>query len=221
MPSIRILLMDTERLVAEGFRNLLQSFKEFSVVAIAHDEATALRQLRRHHPHLVVMGLGAGGNGGMETTRAIRQGSRHVRIIVLASSQQPIYMREAFVAGANAYLSRDIGAQELRDTLLTVHREGVSLSATAAGQILELVSGGLSRDASPLDLLTRREREILFLVADDQETHHIAARLGITPKTVRNYLSRIYAKLGTRNRLQTALYALRCPEFRPQSAAKT
>lgn len=221
MPSIQILLMDAERLIAEGLRNLLQSFTEFSVVAVAHDEATALRQLRRHHPHLVVMGLGAGGNSGIGTVRAIRQDSRHVRITILASSQQPIYMREAFVAGANAYLSRDIGAQELRDTLLTVHREGAALTAAAAGQVLELVSGGLTGNSSPLALLTRREREILFLVADDQETHRIAAQLGITPKTVRNYLSRIYAKLGTRNRLQTALYALRCPEFHPEPVAKT
>ncbi|MEG3626654.1 response regulator transcription factor [Streptomyces poriticola] len=220
MPSIRILLVDAERLVAEGLRNLLETFREFSVVAVAHDQATALRQLHRHHPHLVVMGLGPAAGGAVDAARAIRQDSRHVRIIMLASSQQPIHMREAFVAGANAYLSRDIDAEELRDALLTVHHEGAALSATAAGQVLELVSGGLTGDSSPLALLTRRERQILFLVADDQETRHIAARLGITPKTVRNYLSRIYAKLGTRNRLQTALYALRSLDEDPEPAAK-
>jgi DNA-binding NarL/FixJ family response regulator len=213
--------VDAERLVAESLRGLLESFREFSVADIAADGPSAMRLLRRHRPHIVVMGLGIAGAGGLDAVRAIRQESRHVRIVILTSSQQPVYMREAFVAGANAYLSRDIRPAELHDTLLTVHREGAALSAAAAGQVLQLVSGGVRDDPSPWSMLTTREREVLFLVADDQETHRIAARLGITPKTVRNYLSSIYAKLGTRNRVQTALYVLRSLEHQPQPATES
>lgn len=209
MSSIRVLLVDSERLVAEGFRKLLEGFSEFSVVSVAPDGMSALREVRRERPHVVVMGLCPAGSDGAQVARAIRRDFQHVRIVVLATNQQPVYMREAFAAGANAYLSRNIGADELRDTLLTVHREGAALSTVAAGQVLELLSGRPADGSSPLSLLTERERQILFLVADEQATHRIAKRLGISPKTVRNYLSRIYAKLGTQDRVQTALYAKR------------
>ncbi|MFG2497873.1 response regulator [Streptomyces sp. NPDC048441] len=209
MSAIKILLVDSEKLVLEGFRKLLDGFTEFSVVSIAHDAASAVEHLRRHRPQIVVMGPGVPGTGGVDATRAIRRESGHVRIVILSSNQQPVYMREAFVAGANAYLSRSIDADELRATLLAVHRDGAAFSAATAGPILQLMSGSYRGDDSPLAMLTERERQILSLVADDQETDCIATHLGIRPKTVRNYLSRIYAKLGTPGRVQTALYAKR------------
>ncbi|MWA14495.1 response regulator transcription factor [Streptomyces sp. BA2] len=209
MSSIKILLVDSEQLVLEGFRKLLDGFTEFSVVSIAHDAATALEHLRGRRPQIVVMGLGVPGTGGVDAIRAIRRESGHVRIVILSSNQQPVYMREAFVAGANAYLSRSIDANELRGTLLAVHRDGAAFTAATAGPILQLMSGRHRGDDTALSTLTERERQILSLVADDHETDCIATALGIRPKTVRNYLSRIYAKLGTPNRVQTVLYAKR------------
>ncbi|TGB10191.1 response regulator transcription factor [Streptomyces sp. MZ04] len=209
MSSIRVLLVDSEQLVLEGFRKLLDGFTEFCVVSITHDAAAALAQLHRHRPQIVVMGLGVAGTGGVDAVRAIRRESGHIRIVILSSNQQPVYMREAFLAGANAYLSRSIDAVELRETLLAVHRDGAAFTAATAGPILQLMSGRGCGDDSPLAMLTERERQILSLVADDHETDCIATHLGIRPKTVRNYLSRIYAKLGTPNRVQTVLYAKR------------
>ncbi|MGW6025397.1 response regulator [Streptomyces sp. NPDC055099] len=209
MSSIKILLVDSEQLVLEGFRKLLDGFTEFSVVSIAHDAAAALEQLRRQRPQIVVMGLAVPGTGGMNAIRAIRRESGHVRIVILSSNQQPVYMREAFVAGANAYLSRSIDADELRGTLLAVHRDGAAFTAATAGPILQLMAGRHRGDDTALSTLTERERQILSMVADDHETDCIATVLGIRPKTVRNYLSRIYAKLGTPNRVQTVLYAKR------------
>ncbi|NGO11152.1 response regulator transcription factor [Streptomyces sp. HC44] len=209
MSSIKIQLVDDEQIVLEGLHKLLDGFSEFSVVAVARDGASALRQLRVHRPHIVLMGLRLPGMGGVETTRAIRRESAHVRIVFLASHQQPVYVREAFQAGANAYLSRAINAGELRDALVTVYREGAVFSPAIASHLLQLVSGQPEDGASPISRLTGRERQILSMIADDHETGHIARSLGISPKTVRNYLSRIYAKLGTPNRVQTALYAKR------------
>lgn len=206
---IKVLLVDNEKIVIEGLSKLLEGFAEFSVVSLACDGPSALRQMRLHFPHIVLMGLGVPGMGGVGATRAIRRDFSHTRIVILTSNQQPVYMREAFQAGANAYLSRTIGASELRTALLTVHREGVALSPETAAHVLGLVSERPVAGGSPLSRLTERERQILSLVADDQETGHIATFLGISPKTVRNYLSRIYAKLGTPNRVQTVLYAKR------------
>ncbi|MEV4335010.1 response regulator transcription factor [Streptomyces sp. NPDC049597] len=208
MVLIRVLLVDSEQLVLEGLGKLLDSFGEFTVVSTAVDGASALRALRAHRPHIVVTGLNIAGAGGTHAARLIRNDSEHVRIVILSSHQQPVFMREAFVAGANAYVSRRISAEELRQTLLAVHRDGAALSGAAAGLILQIASGQRP-EQGPLSHLTGRERQILTLVADDHDTGHIAKHLGISPKTVRNYLSRIYAKLGTPNRVQTTLYAKR------------
>ncbi|MBT2365860.1 response regulator transcription factor [Streptomyces sp. ISL-10] len=209
MAVIKVLLVDSEQIVLEGLRKLLDSFGEFSVVSTALDGASAIRALRAHRPHIVVTGLSIAGAGGIHAARLIRKDSEHVRIVILSSNQQPVFMREAFVAGANAYLSRRISGEELRQTLLAVHRDGAALSGAAAGLILQIASGRSPEDDCPLSHLTGRERQILSLVADDHDTGHIAKHLGISPKTVRNYLSRIYAKLGTPNRVQTTLYAKR------------
>lgn len=209
LSRIKVLLVDDEQIVLEGLRTLVDSFSEFSVVGTARDGATALRELRTGRPQIVLIGLRLPGMGAVAAARALRRESAHVRIVFLASRQQPVYVREAFQAGANAYLSRTtINAAELRDALLTVHREGAVFSPATAGHLLELVSGQKGEEfGSPFSRLTGRERQILSMVADDHETGHIATSLGISPKTVRNYLSRIYAKLGTPGRVQTALYA--------------
>ncbi|WP_029391635.1 response regulator transcription factor [Streptomyces xiaopingdaonensis] len=209
MTMATVLLVDSEQVVLEGLRKLLDSFDEFSVVSTALDAASALHALRTRRPQIVVTGPTVAGAGGIHAARLIRQDSPHVRIVVLSSNQQPVFMREAFMAGANAYLSRCISGEELRQTLLAVHRDGAALSGAAAGLILQIASGCPPDEGSPLSQLTERERQILSLVADDHETGHIAKYLGISPKTVRNYLSRIYAKLGTPNRVQTTLYAKR------------
>ncbi|MFD6418215.1 response regulator [Streptomyces sp. NPDC060194] len=209
MAAIKVLLIDNEQIVLDGLRSLLDSFDDFHVVSATSDGDSALEGLRTHRPHIVVTSPSVTGTGGVHAARLIRRDSAHVRIVVLTSHQQPVFVREAFLAGANAYLSRGIGREELRQTLLAVHRDGASLSGTAAELVLRFASGRHTDDGSPLAGLTRRERQILSLVADDHETGHIASHLGISPKTVRNYLSRIYAKLGTPNRVQTALYAKR------------
>ncbi|RFU84705.1 DNA-binding response regulator [Streptomyces triticagri] len=208
MSAVKVLLVDDEQLVLDGMCSLLEGFQEFEVVSAVSDGEAALRCLRVDHPHLVVTGLGGAGMGIANAVRAIRRGSPHVRIVVVTSRQQAVFVREAFLAGASAYLSRRISREELRQTLLTVHREGAALSGETAGLVLQFASEArLGGDGSPLAGLTGRERQVLSLVADDHDTGRIASQMGISPKTVRNYLSRIYAKLGTSNLVQTALYA--------------
>lgn len=210
MSAIKVLLVHDEQLVLDGLHSILEGFQEFAVVSAVSDGENVLESLRANRPHIVVMGLGLAGMGIVGAVRAMRQGAPHVRIVVVTSNQQPIFIREAFMAGVNAYLSRRISREELRQALLTVHRDGASLSGETAGLLLQFASDSRTGgDGSPLSCLTDRERQVLSLVADDHNTGRIASQMGISPKTVRNYLSRIYAKLGTSNIVQTTLYAKR------------
>lgn len=210
IPAIKILLVNDERLFLEGLRLILRGYPEFSVVATAHDRTSALQQIGLHRPHIVLMGLGPhiAGTDGIETTRIISQRHAHIKVVILASSQQLFYMREAFLAGAHGYLSKNIDHSELRTSLRAVYREGAVLSNDMARCVLRMISGGPPIDGDPLSGLNEKERKIVFMMTHGHDTNYIATSLNLSPKTIRNYISRIYAKLGTENRLQTALYAI-------------
>jgi DNA-binding NarL/FixJ family response regulator len=116
-------------------------------------------------------------------------------------------MRESLLAGVRGYLSMEISAAEFKRALSVVYRDGSALSPQVASHLLDLVSDHPpDGDGSLLSSLTKREREILSLVESGRTTEDIAHTLQIRPKTVRNFLSQIYAKLGTSNRLQTVLF---------------
>lgn len=209
--AIKILLVNGERLILEGLRRILCDYSEFSVVATARDGPSALRKIRLHRPHIVLVGLGShiAGTDGIETVRSIRQHHAHTKVVILASSQQPFYVREAFLAGAHGYLTNNIEPGELGASLRTVHREGAVLSNDMASHVLRMVSGRPLIDDDPLSGLNGRERQIVSMMVHGHDTKYIATSLGISPKTVRNYCSRIYAKLDTGNWLQTVLYVRR------------
>lgn len=208
--SIKILLVNDERLFLEGLRLILRGYPEFSVVATARDRNSALQQIILHRPHIVLIGLGAhiAGTDGIEITRIISQRHAHIKVVILASSQQPFYMREALLAGAHGYLSKNIDHDELRVSLRAVYREGAVLSNDMARCVLRMISGHQIIDGDPLSGLNEKERKIVFMMTRGHDTNYIAKSLNLSPKTIRNYFSRIYAKLGTGNQLKTVLYAI-------------
>lgn len=211
LSTIRLLLVNEEELMLDAVTRLLETFPEFRIVATAGDAPTALEKMTRYHPHVVVLDLPASSSAGLEMVREMRRSNRFVKVVILASNQQPAYMQEAFLAGANAYLSRRIDAVEFRRLLNVVYHEGAALGSGMAAHVLQWLAGrsASSDSSSPVSFLTERERQILFMIAEDCPTGLIARQLGISPKTVRNYCSSIYSKLGTLNRIQTTLYAKR------------
>lgn len=207
MTGIRVLLIDREQLRLECLRDLLDSDDQFDVVVTARDRSAALCQMSLHKPHVAVLGVRDPDPHTIETARAIHRRYPEVKLIILASNHESFYMREALLAGVRGYLSMEISAADFKCALSAVHRDGCALSPQVASHLLDLVS-----DHPPdghrniLSSLTKREREILRLVESGRTTDNIAQALQIRPKTVRNSLSQIYAKLGTSNRLQTVLY---------------
>ncbi|MGH3866929.1 MAG: response regulator [Pseudonocardiaceae bacterium] len=208
--AIKILLVSDERLFLEGLRLILRGYPEFSVVATAHNRTSTLQQICLHRPHIVLIGIGPhiAETDSIETTRIISRRHAHIKVVILTSSQQSFYVREAFLAGAHGYLSRNIDHGELRISLRAVYREGAVLPSNMARCVLRMINGSPPIDGDPLSSLNEKERKIVFMMTLGHNTNYIANSLNLSPKTIRNYFSRIYAKLGTENRLQTTLYAI-------------
>jgi DNA-binding NarL/FixJ family response regulator len=203
---IKIMLVDEHRLVIEGIKQLLETYPEFEIIAISQDGITALNQLKKQLPDIVLTELHLPRMGGIEMCKIIARNYRQVKVIILTSWEADIYANEAFRAGAKSYLSKTITPQELVAAIHTVYEAGVLIPSHIAHHILRTATHKVTSEAEPLYHLTPKEREILSLVVEGRSTSDIASFFFISPKTIRNHLSHIYEKLGTKDRLQTVLY---------------
>lgn len=206
MNKIKIMLVDGQQLVMEGIKQILENHAEFVVIATIQDGVTALNQIKRLAPDIVLMELHLPGLGGLETCKAITRDYSYVRVVILTSCEVDMYISEAFRAGARSYLSKNITPQDLITALHAVHEAGVWIPSGIAHHVLQTIAHKKTPETEPLCCLTDKERHILSLAAEGRTTNDIARFLVISPKTVRNHLSHIYEKLGTQDRLQAVLY---------------
>ncbi|HEV8339515.1 MAG TPA: response regulator transcription factor [bacterium] len=210
---IRVLLCDDQRLFREGLRTLIDAETDFEVVGEAGDGAEAVELCARLDPDLVVLDIRMPRMDGVEATRRIRTAGGP-QVVILSTYDDDEFIFEALKAGAAGYLLKDFPAEELIKALRTVHHGGGILipPPIAAKVVGELRRGrpaaGGPEGPSLTEPLTQREEEILRLLARGRANKEIAEHLYLTEGTVKNYISRIYAKLGARDRTQAALWAV-------------
>jgi NarL family two-component system response regulator LiaR len=205
---VRVLIADDHAIVRKGIRALLSTEKEIEVVGEAQDGQSAIEQVERLGPDVVLMDLVMPGMDGLEAIRRITNHKPEARILVLTSFAGVDKVFPAIEAGALGYLLKDSSPEELVQAIYQVYRGNASLHPAVARKLLQRVSHPLGRE-SEMDPLTERERVVLQLVAQGQSNRAIANRLAISEATVRTHVSHILAKLEVSSRTQAALYALR------------
>lgn len=235
---IRILLADDHAMVRRGLHVFLSTQSDMVVVGEASDGQEALQQAAELEPDVVLMDLHMPVLDGIETARQLRVLTPNIRIIVLTSFSDQDHVVPAVRAGVKGYLLKDIEPEDLAVAIRNVHAGQVELHPAAAGQLMHVMaSAELSMNeqklslkqtesqpvqeqrqdkgkeaqasAPELDTLTRREREVLGLIAQGLSNKEIAARLVITEKTVKTHVSHLLDKLGLSDRTQAAIYAVR------------
>lgn len=211
MPEkIRVLLCDDQRLFREGLRALLESEDDFEVVGEAADGAEAVDLSMRLRPDLVLLDIRMPRVDGVEATRRIRAAGGP-QVVILSTYDDDEFIFEALKAGAAGYLLKDFPSDELMKALRTVHHAGgVLIPPPIAAKVVEEMRRDRRPDGSPalIEPLTQREEEILRLLARGRSNKEISEQLFLSEGTVKNYISRIYAKLGARDRTQAAMWAV-------------
>lgn len=209
---IRVLVVDDHRIVREGLRAYLRLIDDIEMVGEAADGRGALDALARAKaesglPDVVLMDLLMEPMDGIAATAAIKERYPDVEVVAVTSFIEEDKVHAALEAGAAGYLLKDAEADEIAAAIRSAQRGEVHLDPAVARQLTASLRRGPTED--PKDLLTRREREILLLVARGQANKEIAAELVISERTARTHVSNILSKLDLTSRTQAALWAVR------------
>lgn len=191
---IKVLIVDDHPLVREGLRQVLAP-PGFLVVGEAGHGDAALAAVAALAPQVVVLDINLPGDNGIVIAARLRERHPDVRILMLSVHDHPEYILESVKAGAHGYLRKDSLPEDLRQAIRTVHA-GRTAFAASGGAPAEPAVPVLTAAAQRLDLLTRRERDVLIGVASGKLNKEIAADLGLSVRTVESYREGLMRKLG-------------------------
>jgi two-component system, NarL family, response regulator DesR len=193
---IRVVLAEDQGLVRGALATLIDLERDIDVVAQARSGDEALQAVEEHKPDVLVTDIEMPGMSGIDVAQAIQRAHLPTRVVIVTSFARGGYLRRALDAGVTGYLLKDAPASELAEAVRRVY----------AG--LRVIAPSLAVDSwSERDPLTERERSALRLAGEGLSATAIAARLGLSEGTVRNYLSEAIGKLGASNRVEAARIA--------------
>jgi len=202
--NIRILVADDHAMVRQGLRGFLSTSVDLETVGEATDGTEAVDLAHRLRPDLVLMDLLMPGLDGISATAAIRRELPAVEVMALTGYLEAQMIADALHAGAVGYLLKDTDADELQRAVRAAAAGQVQLSPAVAARLVRDVHVPTNPPQ-----LTRREEQVLVLLARGRANGQIARELHIAPQTVKTHVSSILAKLGAQSRTQAALYAMR------------
>lgn len=205
--QITILITDDHALVRNGVRMFLELQPDLLVLGEADSGETAVHMASELVPDVVLMDLVMSGMGGVEATRQVKQVSPHSQIIVLTSYHEDEYIFPALRAGALSYVLKDVGPDELAETVRKAARGESVLHPRVAARVVQEIRGARRDTPNLFTDLSDRELEVLRLIADGLSNAAIAEKLVISEKTVKGHVSNILSKLHMLDRTQAAVYA--------------
>jgi DNA-binding NarL/FixJ family response regulator len=206
----KVIIAEDHTILREGLRSLLSTRNNLQVIGEAGDGREAVRIVNQLLPDLLLIDLSMPKLNGMEAIREIKSNHPEIKIIVLTVHKSDEYILASLDAGANGYILKDAGQNELILAIEYVMAGKVFLSPSISGKVVAsyLENNKRKKNTSAWDDLTTREKEILKLIAEGNKNRDIAAHLCISPKTVEKHRSNLMRKLGLRNASTLTAYAI-------------
>ena len=214
--TIRVVAADDQRVVREGLALLLSLLPGVEVAGTAADGNEALALVAQERPDVVLMDLRMPGLDGVAATRRLRAEHPSVKVIVLTTYADDRSVVGALQAGADGYLTKDAGGDEIRQALERVLDGQAVIDPSVQRLLVDAVLAGVPqgprdppKEAPVADGLTPREAEVLGLIAAGLSNAEIAARLVVSEATVKSHINHLLPKIGARDRAQAVSYAYR------------
>jgi DNA-binding NarL/FixJ family response regulator len=213
-----VLVADDQRVVRDGLATLLSLLPGIEVVGAAADGDEAVELVGRLSPDVVLMDLRMPRCDGVEATRRIREGYPQTEVVVLTTYTDDRSVIDALRAGARGFLTKDASAEEIRRAIDAVVQGEAAIDPAVQHHVVNAVATttSLPKGTALPDGLTRREVEVLALIAEGLANAEIAERLFIGEATVKSHINHIFNKTGVRDRAQGVTYAYRHRLASPQ-----
>lgn len=203
--KIRLLLVDDSEVVRAGLRALLGTEPTLDVIGDAASVAQGVAASGRLKPDVVLLDIRLPDGTGIDACRQILKVSPETRVLMLTSVLDDTVVDDAIRAGAHGYLLKEIDGRGLIGAIRDVAAGKSILDPAITARVMQLVKGGGSSARDALETLSPQERRVLALIAEGCTNKEVAAQLGLSEKTVKNYLSTVFEKLHVSRRAEAAV----------------
>lgn len=202
---IAVYLVDDHAMVREGLASILAKHPSIRVVGQSGDGTAALEEIQRCRPDVAVVDISLPGLSGLDVCRELHRTAKHVTVLMLTIHSDDQFIVRALREGAAGYVLKDSAAEDLAEAITRVARGELHLGPGVPSAVL----GRVLDDTDPYDLLSKRERQVLRLIADGKTSREVANRLGLAVKTVDTHRSRLMGKLNIHDQTALVKYAIR------------
>ncbi len=209
--KIKLMIVDDHALIREGLTKILEMEENFQIVFKASDGNEAIEYIKDNNLDIVLLDINMPNMNGIETLKKIKQINPSLKIIMLTVYDAREYLIETLNLGANGYMLKDAEADSLVKAIEAVYNGGSYIHPNLAGELFKEINRQRVNKSSKsgVEALTRREYEVLLLIAEGMSNKGISEHLVISEKTVKNHVSSILRKLELQDRTQAAIFAIK------------
>lgn len=204
---IKIIISDDHSMIREGLKQLLELEGDIQVIGEASNGLECIKLINELHPDVVLLDINMPNMNGLQVLEKLRSANSKQKVLILTIHNEVEYLMKAIDIGVNGYVLKDADSAILKKAIITVNHGDEYIDTTMIPQMKEklFVKKTIDND----DKLTKREVEILKLLAEGLFNKEIAYKLSISEKTVKNHVSNIFKKIGVFDRTQAAVYAIK------------
>jgi two-component system nitrate/nitrite response regulator NarL len=209
--AVRILVVDDQPIARDSICALLNTEPDMAVVALAQNGSEAIAQVKKWHPDIVLMDIALPQMDGIESCRRIAKTHPHSKVIFLTQYDKTDFIESAIIFGSNGYVVKTTKPEGLFQAIRTVYNGGYYFNQEITRDMFEVYRHSLEHKniSDVFHVLTKREQQIVKLIAEGQRSQQIADTLSIAMKTVSGHRDRIYRKLNLHNHSELVQYAIR------------
>lgn len=206
--KISILIADDHSMIREGLKQLLELEQNFNVIGFADNGRKAIDKINELHPDILLLDVNMPVLGGIEILAEIRKNNINVKVIMLTIHNEREYLIKAVELGCDGYILKESDSDELKNAIYNVY-EGKRYIQPNMTPMLNSYLASKAEDDKKLVGLTKREIQVLKLVAEGMFNRDIAERLEISERTVKNHIANIFKKIQVSDRTQAAVFAIK------------